>query len=63
MTTDTQLIGRVERLHMLSLNAKIRQLQYAGYETGKKAQQRHEAYEQEFTEMITELLKRSRGGF
>jgi hypothetical protein len=57
--TTTQLLNKLARYHGLSVNAQLRYMQYAGYETGRKALARHEHYERRFYDVLGALQNRA----
>jgi hypothetical protein len=49
------LLDKIERAADMAVNAKARALQYAGYETGRKAGARFEHWEFKRAELIEQL--------
>lgn len=50
-----KLLARIERSYDLAHAAYRRSMQYAGFETGRKARERFEHYEAQFTQACEDL--------
>lgn len=55
---SAKLLNQLARYHDLAVNAQRRAMQYAGFETGRKAYARFEHYQQKFSETLNALESR-----